>query len=1300
MTRSRSATSLRVAAVAGLLVLFAVVRVVVTEPGYGVDFLQVVPIVLAAFWFGRRAAYPVAVAAAVLVVALDLHPLTPTPSPVVLWGGAAVRCAVYLGTAALVGALLDRERRSQRAFRLLADNADDMIGRHDRDGTWRYVTPSARRVVGVAPEELIGRSALELVHPDDRAIAEDALAHALAGEVVSPRMRLRRADGSSLWVETRARLVHDPDTGEPELHAASRVVDEQVRAEQALERFRAIAERSSDVVVVSDRDGRFRYLNPAGRALLGLPADADPAIRTVAHHLTRPGRRAAAAARAAAEEDGSVAGEAEVVDRTGTAVPVRYELVAHRDERGAVAYLTIVARDLRPVRAAEDARRLVAVEQAARDASEATAARLRTLVEGLGAVVWERDVRTGRVGLVTERITELLGYPAQRWREEPDLWDRLVHPADRERVARVFGERTAAGQDFAETYRMRAADGRVVWVHDIVHVARDADGAPRSAQGVVVDVTDQQRAVRGARLLAEAGRRLAEPGSAAQRLTAVAELAVGDLADLVIVRVRGDDGRYRAVAAAPPDAVSAALALPPLTVIDEFRATFRAGHAFAMADRRDDQLRDGYGEAGSGAARTLFGHGSALVVPLVVEGQDVGVLSLVGRGPRSYDAQDRELGEQLGQRMAAIVAGERATTRQRQLQQTTAALSRADTLDDVAAAIEAGVSGALGASAQSLFVVDHEHRSLRRARISGYPEAITQEFSAITFDAAVPIADCARTGEPVWLPDGDAWQAHYPHLNGYRETTGTQAAAALPLLVAGRVIGTIAASFPTVRDFPPDERAFALALAGQAAQALQRASDADRRRGIADALQRSLLPEALPVLDRVHLAAHYLPATTGTQAGGDWYDVLPLPDGRVAIAVGDVVGHGPPAAAVMGQLRSALAAYLLDGHGPAAALTRLDRFAARIPAARASTAVCVVLDPERGELWWARAGHLPPLLVDAGGTRTYLDGPSGTLLGLTTPLPVLEGRTAVAPGTTLLLYTDGLVERRGTVVDDGLERLAAAAADRADTAPADLLPAVLELALDGHEPDDDIALVVARLLPGPLELRVPASADQLRPLRAEVLRWGSAAGVADEPLEDLELAVGETTTNSVEHGFPDGRAGEVACRLVRLPDGVEVEVGDTGTWRPPPADRGYRGRGLELVRAVARDTAVDVRSGGTTVRFTVPVPSAAPPAARPPARPAAAPARHPARIAAHARAVHLHGDLDSAAVDAVHDELEACLRALPAPVLDLDGITYLGSAGVRLLVELAHSGRAALRCAPDRIAARTLAAGGLPVPAG
>jgi serine phosphatase RsbU (regulator of sigma subunit)/anti-sigma regulatory factor (Ser/Thr protein kinase) len=439
-----------------------------------------------------------------------------------------------------------------------------------------------------------------------------------------------------------------------------------------------------------------------------------------------------------------------------------------------------------------------------------------------------------------------------------------------------------------------------------------------------------------------------------------------------------------------------------------------------------------------------------------------------------------------------------------------------------------------------------------------------------------------------------AWVAAHPDphpdLAENMRASHSSGGVALPLVVGGAPIGAIGIGFTTPRRLTATERATLVALAEQCAQALDRARLYRAEQRIAETLQRSLLPQGLPQLARLALAARYQPGAAGTQAGGDWYDVVALDDHRVAIAVGDVVGQGPAAAAVMGQLRSVLSTALLAGSSPAEALELLDRFAARLPAATASTAACLVLDWDLSTIRWARAGHPPPLLF-SDGQAEYLDtAGSGTVLGMPGRRPFTEGTATIAPGAVLVLYTDGLVERRNADIDVGLDRLADAVRRHGNLPPEDLATLLLPELLADTEQPDDVALIAARLMPPPLEGRLPADPARLASVRRAVLAWGGAAALPEDVVEDLQLAVGEALANAIEHAYRGQRAGDCAYALTWTPDGgVDVQVDDFGTWRPVPADPGFRGRGLMLIRELAQDVTVEpAPHGGTTVRFRLP----------------------------------------------------------------------------------------------------------------
>jgi anti-anti-sigma factor len=435
-------------------------------------------------------------------------------------------------------------------------------------------------------------------------------------------------------------------------------------------------------------------------------------------------------------------------------------------------------------------------------------------------------------------------------------------------------------------------------------------------------------------------------------------------------------------------------------------------------------------------------------------------------------------------------------------------------------------------------------------------------------------------------------------------------------------------------------------------------------------LQRSLLPRELPALERLAASARYLPASIHAQTGGDWYEILPLTETHVALSVGDVVGKGPTAAAVMGQLRSALAGYLLDGHPPAAALDRLDAFVRRTAGAIGSTCACLTLDLESGRLRFATAGHPPPLIVHSGHARFLTD--SGPVLGAPHEAPRAEHSSTLAPGDSVVLYTDGLVERRDTLIDDGLAQLCQVTQDGHRLGPEPLTTMITgALLADGH--DDDVALVVVRHLPGPLHRAVPAVPAQVRELRREVAAWAAAAALPADQIADLQLALGEAAANTVEHAYPD-QPGDLDYRIARTPTGsLRVTVTDHGRWRPEPSDNNHRGRGLHIIRALSRDVHLAPSDTGTTVDFHLASP-ALPDAATPP--PPVSDETPPAGLTvdttSDALVLHLTGDLDLTTTETVRQSLLAHLTATDRPTaIDLTHLRYLSSSGIALLLDAA-----------------------------
>ncbi len=381
------------------------------------------------------------------------------------------------------------------------------------------------------------------------------------------------------------------------------------------------------------------------------------------------------------------------------------------------------------------------------------------------------------------------------------------------------------------------------------------------------------------------------------------------------------------------------------------------------------------------------------------------------------------------------------------------------------------------------------------------------------------------------------------------------------------------------RPFTGDDQTLLTVLAGRLGQGLQRVHQIDQQRETALALQHAMLgPAVLPS----GFAVRYQPATRPLQIGGDWYDVVDLGDGRLALIVGDCVGHGLTAATVMGQLRSACRALLLENPSPSATLEALDRFAAQLPGAACTTAFCAVLTSETGELIYASAGHPPPVVVDADRTIRLLDEGRSIPLGLRLrqDWPRPQARITLPARATLLLYTDGLVERRRVPLDDGIAQAAEIVRDGGASSLEELAGELMSsLAPDGGY-QDDVAMLLYRQ-PPPLEADFEADVNHLASTRAALRTWLKRAGVdADQTLSVL-MAAGEAVANAIEHGHRNG-PGTVTLYATALADQVRVTVSDTGSWKTPQqAADSHRGRGITLMRGLMNDVSIKPGTAGT-----------------------------------------------------------------------------------------------------------------------
>lgn len=262
-------------------------------------------------------------------------------------------------------------------------------------------------------------------------------------------------------------------------------------------------------------------------------------------------------------------------------------------------------------------------------------------------------------------------------------------------------------------------------------------------------------------------------------------------------------------------------------------------------------------------------------------------------------------------------------------------------------------------------------------------------------------------------------------------------------------------------DFGEDDVPFVTAVAARSAVGLRNAGEYEREREMAERLQLALLP----ILDTpadLRLCARYLPAARGVNVGGDWFDAFTRPDGTIVLTVGDVTGHGLEAAVIMGKLQNALRAYATEGHGPAETLRLTHNLLRGWHSSLLATAVVLDLELETGRIRWANAGHPPVFVADANGAVRSLDEPNAPLMGVPFTFGIQEYETDLSPGDTVLLYTDGLVERRTQSIDRGMERLAEVFRAAACAAPDECGDRILEEMLGSDEHDDDVCLLLCR----------------------------------------------------------------------------------------------------------------------------------------------------------------------------------------------------------------------------------------------
>ena len=660
---------------------------------------------------------------------------------------------------------------------------------------------------------------------------------------------------------------------------------------------------------------------------------------------------------------------------------------------------------------------------------------LRTAQEMADFGIWEWDIPAGTVEW-SDQLHAIYGTTPTTYSPTYEGYIEKVHPDDRERVAGTITAAYRDHQPFAFDERVVRPDGSIRTLHSRGRVVVDAAGNPIRMIGVCQDVTAQRAAEAGLR---EHATQLAEAQS-------IAHLGSWEW-DVERDVVRWSDELYRIYG------------LDPATFHADYTGFLDRVHPDDR-ERVDEAVQRAFATAGrftlehrivrpGGEQRLLRATGRAIA------DESGRTIRMVGIGHDVTDEIDAQ--EQAAAAAAALSLAQRLADLHLITETALAHLA----LDDLLPELLGRICQALKAENAAVLLMDDDGETLVLRAARGLGE------SEIGFRLAIGGGFAGRVAaERKTLAIGERAHAYVtsPSLQAAR----LEAVVGVPLLVRDRVLGVLHVGSLEPRAFTSDEIAL-IELAGErAAAAIDHARVFERERGIAEALQRALLPAKLPELDGLSAAVRYVPASDDVEIGGDWYDVIPLSGGSVGVVLGDVTGHGLEAAILMAQLRHGLRAYAVEELEPATVAERLDTLIHTPDLERLATLVYAVIGADLS-LRYVNAGHLPPLVVSADGSSRFLTEPGGLPIGTKTGNPYVTEHDQLEPGDVLILYSDGLVERRGELIDDGMERLRATAVAGPSSPPL-LADHILRALLPDSGGDDDIALLTIRPERVPAEL--------------------------------------------------------------------------------------------------------------------------------------------------------------------------------------------------------------------------------------
>jgi signal transduction histidine kinase/CheY-like chemotaxis protein/anti-sigma regulatory factor (Ser/Thr protein kinase)/PAS domain-containing protein len=622
-------------------------------------------------------------------------------------------------------------------------------------------------------------------------------------------------------------------------------------------------------------------------------------------------------------------------------------------------------------------------------------------------------------------------------------------------------------------------------------------------------------------------------------------------------------------------ALRTARKLRPDAIVTDVMMPKLDGFDFVSAIRRDPEL----------AATAILMLSARAGDEAVSEGYAGGVDDYLPKPFRSQELVDR-----VGARLSAANR-ERAGQRQREaeLRHTSAAahleaaLRAADSVSGIADALLASPVGSGGAAVVAIGLLDAEENHVRFEYAGPVPVELRDRYHVATLDTPLVPIDVIKTGQRMVVTDTLSLAARYGHV--VHETAhGVRSCVSQPLRGQdGNVIGSLGLLWPTPREFDSAELEMFARTAEITQSALERVRSAQREHRIAVDFQEHLLD-----LDRgsaaAVVAAVYQPGGEAMRVGGDWYLAMPLQrPGQIAVSVGDVVGHGLPAAIVMSRLRAAVSATALTGADPDAVLSSLDRYASAVPGARCATVSYAVIDTGQpgsddgtASISYACAGHPYPLLVAPDRAPVFLQaGRRPPVAAWETDLKPNTAEHELPAGSLLLLYTDGLIERPGETLDQGFARLQAAAAYRAHLPVGEFCDELLDRMAPPAGYTDDVVLLAVR--PNHASARsfataLPAAPTHIPEARHRLRHWLLSIAVDPRREADILLATGEAVSNAIEHGSDGDPLRTVSLEAFVRGHTVTATISDTGRWSgdSSASQRSLRGgRGLTMINGLA-----------------------------------------------------------------------------------------------------------------------------------